>query len=128
MAQRFPVTVYYEDTDCMGLVYHANYLKFLERARTEYMQELGSSVMAWAEKGIMFPIYSVQVTFRAPARLGDKLSVLSEAKRLTQFRMQFTQKVERPSDGRMLVEAVVDVVCTDLQGNLRDMPDLGFAK
>ena len=125
MEQRFPVRIYYEDTDCMGLVYHANYLKFLERARTEYIAAAGTSVMHWADRGVMFPVYNINITFRAAARLGDRLVVVSDAARTSQFRWNFKQRVEREGDGRGIVEASVDIVCTDLQGNLREFPDIG---
>ncbi len=124
MEQRLPVRVYYEDTDCMGVVSHANYLKFLERARTEYLAAIGPTVMQWAERGIMFPVYNINITFRAAARLGDRLVVISDASRTSSFRMTFKQRIERESDGRVLVEAAVDIVCTDLQANLRDFPEL----
>jgi tol-pal system-associated acyl-CoA thioesterase len=128
MEQRLEVRVYYEDTDCMGVVYHANYLKFLERARTEYMAALGTSVVEWAARGVIFPIYSVNIVFRAPARLGDRLAVISSAKRVSPFRVHFEQRIEREADARTIAEAGVDVVCTDLGGKLRDFPDSGIER
>jgi tol-pal system-associated acyl-CoA thioesterase len=124
MEHRLAVRIYYEDTDCMGLVYHANYLKFLERARTEYIAELGDSVMQWAERGVMFPVYNVNITFRNAARLGDRLVVISEAAQTSHFRTNFKQRIERPADQRVIVEASVDIVCTDLQGNLKEFPKI----
>ncbi len=122
MEFRLGVRVYYEDTDCMGLVYHANYLRFLERARTELMDASGTSIVAWSERGLMFPVYSVNVTFRSPARLGDRLVVRSTVKQSSSFRLSFAQKIERESDQKVLVEAAVDIVCTDLTGALRELP------
>jgi acyl-CoA thioester hydrolase len=124
MEQRLAVRVYYEDTDCMGVVYHANYLKFLERARTEYIAAIGPSVMQWADRGVMFPVYNINITFRAAARLGDRLVVISDGARTSSFRWTFKQRIEREGDGRVMIEATVDIVCTDLQANLRDFPEL----
>ena len=125
MEQRFSVRVYYEDTDCMGLVYHANYLKYLERARTEFIAAIGPSVVEWAERNVMFPIYCLNITFKSPARLGDRLVVISDTKQSSPYRLTFTQRIERESDGQVVVEAKADVVCTDLKGALRDFPKLG---
>lgn len=128
MEQRFEVTVYYEDTDCMNVVYHANYLRFLERARTELLNSLGPSVREWTERGFIFPIYNMNITFKAPATLCDRLVVTTRARRSSPFRITFDQRIDRPSDGKLLVEAKVETVCTDLQGNLREYPDLNVPK
>jgi acyl-CoA thioester hydrolase len=119
---RFPVRVYYEDTDCMGVVYHASYLRFIERARTEIVGATGTTVMLWAERGVMFPVYSIQMTFRGAARLGDDLWVVSSAQRSSEFRITFQQRVELAADSKLLVQATVEVVCTDLHGELRELP------
>jgi tol-pal system-associated acyl-CoA thioesterase len=121
------VRVYYEDTDCMGVVYHANYLRFFERARSEAMAETGTSITAWADRGLMFPVYSVNVTFKNAARLGDALRVVSKARQLSQYRLAFDQRIESEKDGRVLVEAKVELVCTDLKGNLQTMPQTAFS-
>lgn len=126
MDQKFPVRVYYEDTDSMGVVYHANYLRYLERARTELLGSFGPSVQDWTQRGLIFPIYSINITFKAPARLCDDLLVVTQAKRTSPYRISFDQRIERPADGRLLVEAKVDAVCTDLQGSLREFPELGM--
>ncbi len=112
----------------MGVVYHANYLKFLERARTEYVGEDGPTVAQWAEQNVMFPIYNMNITFRAPARLTEQLTVITTARLVSPFRLKFDQRIERDSDSKLIVEATVDVVCTDLKGSLRDFPDLGVAR
>ena len=119
---RLPVRVYYEDTDCMGVVYHASYLRFMERARTEILGATGTTVMKWAERGVMFPVYSIQMTFRGAARLGDDLVVISSVQQSSEFRITFQQRVEIAADSKLLVQATIDVVCTDLQGNLRNLP------
>ena len=124
MESHFDVHVYYEDTDCMGIVYHANYLKFLERARTELVAALGSTVRQWSDHGYIFPIYSVQIGFRSPAKLGDTLRITTRPKRLSAFRYAFDQRIERLGDGQLIVEAKVEVVCTNHDGQLREYPDM----
>lgn len=124
MQHRFNVRVYYEDTDSMGVVYHANYLRFLERARTELMGSLGTTVAQWTERGFIFPIYSINIVFKAPARLCDELVVITDAAQTSPFRMTFKQRIERPADAKVLVEASVDAVCTDVHGVLREFPQL----
>ena len=116
----------YADTDRSGVVYHANYLRYLERARTELLGSFGPSVQDWTHRGLIFPIYSINITFKAPARLCDDLVVVTLAKRTSPYRVSFDQRIERPADGKLLVEAKVDAVCTDLQGSLREFPDLGM--
>lgn len=128
LEQVFDVRVYYEDTDCMGIVYHANYLRFMERARTEWLNSLGPSIQEWTERGYIFPIYNVNVTFKSPARLGDTLRVVTRAHRSSPFRITFTQRIDRSSDGKCLVEATVEAVCTDVEGNLREYPEFGLAR
>src|SRR5512144_819610 len=100
---RFPVRVYYEDTDCMGVVYHASYLRFLERGRTELFAALGSAVWDWLARGVMFPLYTMNLAFKAPARLGDEIEVVTRARRVSPFRVRFEQRIERKRDGRLLV-------------------------
>jgi len=128
MEQYFDVSVYYEDTDCMGVVYHANYLHFMERARTELLNGVGPSIREWTDRGYIFPIYNVNVTFKAPARLGDALRVITRAYQSSPFRITFDQRIERRSDGKLLIDAKVEAVCTDLQGNLREYPELNVPK
>ena len=106
----------------MGVVYHASYLRFLERARTELVGAAGTTVAEWGERGVMFPVYAIQMTFRGAARLGNDLVVVTSAERSSDFRITFHQRVQLVADSKLIVQATIDVVCTDLQGNLRDLP------
>ena len=75
----FPVRVYYEDTDAAGVVYYANYLKFMERARTEWLASLGFPLAAFeSEHGVAFVVHRAEIDFLAPARLNDRLDVTVE--------------------------------------------------
>lgn len=109
------VRVYWEDTDAGGVVYYANYLKFLERARTEWLRTRGFSQHALStEQGIQFMVLGVGIEYRAPARLDDLLRVTCEAQVETRTTARFVQQVHRPAPApALLVEASVRVVCVD---------------
>jgi len=122
----FRVRIYYEDTDCMGVVYHANYLRYLERARSEALAASGRTVVEWAKQGANFMVYSVNATFHAPARLGDDIVILSRIQQSSPFRATFEQRIEHEQSGKLLLKAQVDLVCCDAEGKLRQMPELGL--
>ena len=111
----WPVRVYWEDTDGGGVVYYANYLKFLERARTEWLRALGHSQQALAsEAGILFMVLELSVDYRAPARLDDALVVTCEPQREGRASLRFAQRIHRDGvDGPLLVAASVRVACID---------------
>lgn len=106
------VRVYYEDTDAGGVVYYANYLKFFERCRTEWMREIGhdQSQLA-AEAGIVFVARKASCEYLKSARLDDLLMVSLEVERLTRVRVIFRQHVRRGDDD--LVSGVVEIACVD---------------
>jgi acyl-CoA thioester hydrolase len=109
--------VYWEDTDGGGIVYYANYLRFLERARTEWLRSLGYSQQALAqEPGIVFAVANLTVEYRRPARLDDELTITCEPKGERAAAMRFVQRIYRlgsNADELLLVEANVRVVCVD---------------
>jgi acyl-CoA thioester hydrolase len=108
----FPVRVYYEDTDAAGVVYYANYLKFMERARTEWLGSLGFDLAAFeGVHGVAFVVHRVEIEYRLPARLGDRLDATLTLIELRRARMVALQQVWR--DERMLTEARVAVACID---------------
>jgi acyl-CoA thioester hydrolase len=108
----FPVRVYYEDTDMAGVVYYANYLRFLERARTEWLAGLGFELAAVErEHGITFVVHHVDIRYHQPARLGDRLDVTATLEQLGRARMLMQQDVRRGPD--TLVEARVTLACLD---------------
>lgn len=110
----WPVTVYYEDTDAAGVVYYANYLKYLERARTEWLRALGfvQSELA-TDTGQRFAVAELTISFLAPARLDDRLLVgvaLTEAGRVT---LSMAQTIHRSGRETPLVRAQVRIACLD---------------
>ena len=104
----FPVRVYWEDTDAGGVVYHAQYLAFLERARSEWLRALGRGQDALRrEHDLVFAVRAMQVDFRAPARLDDALQVGCVLRECRRASLVFTQEVRR--DGALLLDATVRV-------------------
>jgi acyl-CoA thioester hydrolase len=116
---RWPVRVYWEDTDGGAIVYYANYLRFLERARTEWLRACGHSQQQLArEPGILFAVVSVAVDYHAPARLDDELEVTCEPRAEGAASLRFAQRIYRAvrggvADAALLVEASVRVACVD---------------
>jgi acyl-CoA thioester hydrolase len=109
-----PIRVYWEDTDAGGVVYHASYLRFLERARSEWLRSQG--VDQWrlrAEHGVLFVIHELRVRFRAPARLDDELRATIDAFTRRSASITFAQCILRVPDGATLIEADVRTACVD---------------
>lgn len=110
----WPVRVYYEDTDAGGVVYYANYLRFMERGRTEWLRALGFEQDALRERdGIIFAVRSVTLSYLAPARFNDLLTVRSTVSHLGGASLEFEQRVVRDADGTSCCQGVVKVVCLD---------------
>ena len=106
--------VYWEDTDGGGIVYYANYLRFLERARTEWLRSQGHSQQLLAQSpGILFAVSGLSVEYRKPARLDDELTITCEPRGERATAMRFVQRIYRAPGGELLVEADVRVVCLD---------------
>lgn len=120
MEDRVSYKIYYEDTDSLGVVYYANYLKYLERGRTEYVGKLGRDVADWNRDGYYFVVYSVNLKFRRSARLSDIVEVVSSFKMQTAYRGLFLQRIER--DGELLVGGEIELVCVGPEQQLREFP------
>lgn len=103
--------VYYEDTDAGGIVYYVNYLKFMERARTECLRYLGFSQSTLAGEGLLFVVHSAEARYRAPAKLDDELLVSAEVIELNRASLRFRQQVRRVSDDAVLCEGQFVVAC-----------------
>ncbi|MEM9342132.1 MAG: tol-pal system-associated acyl-CoA thioesterase [Pseudomonadota bacterium] len=121
MAHEFTCRVYYEDTDLAGIVYYANYLKFIERARTEWVRTLGiDQVKVKAEQGIVFAVRRVEADYLSPAKFDDVLTVRTTLRALTRARLVLTQRVAR--DGDMLFAAEVTLVALTEAGRPARLP------
>ncbi|TRD21660.1 tol-pal system-associated acyl-CoA thioesterase [Palleronia caenipelagi] len=120
MTHRFDVTVYYEDTDMGGIVYHANYLKFIERARSDWVRGLGVDQNMLRDGGLVFAVRRVEADFLGPARLDDRLEVETEVLSATGARIELGQKIR--SGGKTLFRAKVQLVAMDPAGGVRRLP------
>ena len=110
MSHEFPIRVYYEDTDLAGIVYYANYLKFIERGRSEWIASLGIDQMELrAREGVVFAVRRVEADYLSPARFDDQLVVESSLHAQTPARIVIDQRVLR--EGAALFVARVTVVC-----------------
>ena len=110
-----PIRVYYEDTDAQGVVYYANYFRFMERARTEWLRSLGvDMVRLQDEDRRIFVVAEVNVKFHAPARLSDELVVTAGLRDLTRVAFDIEQKIFRNStDGDLLISGIVKAAYLD---------------
>ena len=121
MSHRFDLRVYYEDTDLAGIVYYANYLKFIERARSEWVRALGIDQAALkAEAGLVFAVRRVEADYLSPALFDDLLCVETRALALTGARITLDQKVLRESE--VLFQAVVTLVALNEMGKPARIP------
>ena len=117
------VVIYYEDTDLTGSVYHANYLRYFERAR-EHAIGVDELVSMYREQGVGFVVYRVDLTFREPAVHGDLLHILSEPRLESDYRIVFKQTARRARDGRDLVTGEVEMVTVDANNDLVPLPPI----
>ena len=106
--------VYIEDTDAGGIVYYVNYLKFMERARTEFMRSLGYGKAAILDADLMFVVSDLAVDFKSPARLDDELQVTAQVEGVSGARLVFRQSVLRGDE--VLAAGDVTVACVDRSG------------
>lgn len=107
------VRIYYEDTDAAGVVYHANYIKYLERARTEFFRSHGFLVAQLAKEGFIFPVVRLELDFKSPARHDDLLSIETAPVKTTGASFIFRQRVVRTDDGKLLLEGLVTLACVN---------------
>lgn len=108
---RIPVRVYIEDTDAGGIVYYVNYLKFMERARTEWLRALGFQHYTLLDEDFLFVVRHADIDYRRPARIDDELDVSAAVERAGRASLDFRQRVVRSADGEVLAEGRVEVAC-----------------
>ena len=121
MSHRFELRVYYEDTDLAGFVYYANYFKFIERARSEWVREMGVDQAAMkAKQGVVFAVRRVEADYFMPAQYDDKLVVRTDVQKQTGARLVLKQTVLRGEDP--LFEALVTIVAIAANGAAARLP------
>ena len=121
----FKVQVYYEDTDHSGVVYHANYLKYFERAR-EGVIGPEALVALWKKKGLGFAVYKANFSFLDGAEFGDTLDIISSVRKDSDYRLIWHQEAWRPGAAKAAVKAEIHLVCVDREKTLRPIPDVGI--
>ena len=121
MAHLFDIRVYYEDTDLAGIVYYANYLKFIERARSEYVRALGLDQGALQrEAGLVFAVRRIEADYLAPARFDDVVTVETRVRQVTGARIVLDQSVRRGAQA--LFDATVTLVMLRADGQPARIP------
>ncbi|MDD9706822.1 tol-pal system-associated acyl-CoA thioesterase [Seohaeicola sp. SP36] len=120
MPHTLPIRVYYEDTDMAGIVYYANYLRYIERARSDWVRGLGIDQNAMKAQGLVFAVRRVEADYLMPARLDDELVVETEVVQVTGARLVMDQVVWRGKD--RLFHAIVTVVVISDSGHPARMP------
>ncbi len=113
------VKIYYEDTDCGGVVYYGNYLKYFERARTHYLEERGLSVRGLMQQGTVFVVVHAEVDYRSPARYGDRLTVETVVSDLTAASFTFSHVIRERETQRVVVEGSARLAATDENGKVK---------
>lgn len=112
---RMQIRIYYEDTDCGGVVYYANYLRYFERGRTEYLRGRGLDLSRLHEGGTVFVVTRAEANYRAPARYGELVALETRLKAMTGATITFVHELRREGDvgaGRPLVVGEVTLACT----------------
>jgi len=113
------VRIYYEDTDCGGVVYYGNYLKYFERARTQYLEERGVSVAGLMKEGVVFVVVRAEVDFRSPARYGDTLVIETVVSDMTAASFTFSHVIRERESRRVVVEGSARLAATDGNGKVK---------
>lgn len=121
MVHHHKVKIYYEDTDAGGVVYYANYLRYMERARTELLSEKGIDVAGYHNSGYLFAVVNVDVQYRKPAVLGDIIDVTTEVRDVTNVTITLNHRIFR--ENNLLVEATVKLACINKDGKPQRLPE-----
>lgn len=116
------IRVYYEDTDCGNMVYYANYLRYMERSRTEYLRGRGIDLAKLREEGVTFVVVTADVKYRSPARYDDLLDVESKITDISSASVTFETLVHRHK-GPLLVKGTVRLACTGKGGHIKRIPE-----
>lgn len=116
------IRIYYEDTDCAGVAYYANYLKYFERARTDFLEARGLSVAKILKRGTQFLVVHAEVNYRSPARYGDTLTIVSRLASSGKASITFAHVIRERSSGRLVAEGSATLVATTPEGKMKRMP------
>ncbi len=115
--------IFYHDTDAGGVVYYGNYLKYLEEARTEFLEKKGLSVETFRERGLAYAVRKCSITYRSPARYGDILLCDAKLIKITAAQLIFEQKIHHKQSGTLMVEAEISLACLNKEFKPVQIPD-----
>ena len=121
MTHSIKVKIYYEDTDAGGVVYYANYLRYMERARTEFLADKGINIAQFHAEGLFFVVTHVDISYKRPARLGEIIDVTTEVTQMKKASMTILNRVCK--EGFVMVEALVTIACIDKDGRPKRLPE-----
>ncbi len=113
------IRIYYEDTDCGGVVYYGNYLKYFERARTQYLEERGLSVAGLMKEGTVFVVVHAEVDYRSPARYGDTLVIETVVSDMTAASFTFSHVIRERESQRVVVEGSARLATVNGSGKVK---------
>jgi tol-pal system-associated acyl-CoA thioesterase len=115
------IKIYYEDTDAGGVVYYANYLKFMERARTEYLADRKIDVSAYHNKGFIFAVVDAEIHYKHPAKLGDIVEITTDIIETTKVTLKIRHHIKK--NETTLVESVIRLACINPEGKPQKIPE-----
>ena len=115
--------IYYHDTDAGGVVYYGNYLKYLEEARTEFLEKRGLGVLAFQKHGLLYAVSQCNIQYRSPARYGEILLCSATLKEITAVKLIFEQKIHEQKNKRLVAEAEVTLVCLNKEFKPTSLPE-----
>ena len=115
--------IFFHDTDAGGIVYYGNYLKYLEEARTEFLEKRGLSVASFYERGLLYAVSRCTIQYRSPARYGETLVCQAELKEATAVKLIFNQTIHEKTTKRLVAEAEVTLVCLNKEFRPTPIPD-----
>ncbi len=129
MSVKTMLRVHFYDTDTMGVVHHANYIRWFETGRVEYLRSIGITLTEMMNDGILFPLTEVNAKFIRPAQFDEDLELETTAVELTKVKMEFKYKIRRQSDGELLVKGYSQNVFTNTAtGKISRLPEKYFAR
>lgn len=113
--------IYYYDTDAEGVVYYANYLKFLEEARTKFIEDLGFNFKKLSDEGYLFAIRRQEIDYKAPIWYGETIEIITKVEEITPYRIRFYYEIYNHT-GKKTTTARTDMVCIDRNFQLKEIP------
>jgi acyl-CoA thioester hydrolase len=116
------IRIYYQDTDCGGVVYYGNYLRYFEQGRTHWLEAQGLSVKSFMDEGTLFAVVHAELTYRSPARYGETLTVVTRLADMRAASFTFGHEIREKTSGRLVVEGSARLAAVDAKGKLIKLP------